>query len=289
MTLLATHRKTDATPKRRLPAPFAPARLSIGGVGFDDVTMSEAVEQILAMVRKGIAPSMVCTGNLDHLVLLEGDAAFRDLYNNAELVLADGWPVLLLSKLAAARNGGRVISERVTGSDLFWELGHASEVTGLRLFFLGGMPGTADAAARKLAERYPGVHVCGTYCPPFETFHTAEEQTNIEAIVRRAAPDVLLVGLGAPKQEKWIAAHKDRLGVPVSVGVGGTFEMASGVVKRAPLWTQQIGMEWAFRLLQDPRRLARRYLGKDLPFLARLIASALSPRPRAATPRETIC
>lgn len=256
---------------------FTPARLSVGGIGFDDVSMTQAVESILAMVRKGTHPAMVCTGNLDHLVLLDKDAAFRDIYAAADLVLADGWPVLLLSRQAADANGGRVLQERVTGSDLFWELGRASEVTGVRLFFLGGMPGAADAAAGKLAERFPGVNVCGTYCPPRETFHTDEEQAHIESLIRAAAPDVLLVGLGAPKQEKWIAAHKHRLGVPVSIGVGGSFEMAAGVVKRAPQWVQRFGLEWAFRLLQDPSRLASRYLQKDLPFLIQLLLRGAMP------------
>ncbi len=255
-------------------------RLTIAGTGFDDVTMPETVECILAMVRKGTRPAMVCTGNLDHLVLLNKDADFRAIYDKANLVLADGWPVIYLSKKSAKENNGRVLSERVTGSDLFWELGRASEVTGLRLFFLGGLPGAADAAALKLAERFPGVVVCGTYCPPKETFDTPGEQVRIAEAIRTAAPDVLLVGLGAPKQEKWIMAHKDHLGVPVCIGVGGSFEMAAGVVKRAPVWLQKIGLEWLFRLSQDPSRLAARYLLKDLPFLIQLtLRGSVAPPP----------
>jgi N-acetylglucosaminyldiphosphoundecaprenol N-acetyl-beta-D-mannosaminyltransferase len=147
-------------------------------------------------------------------------------------------------------------------------LAKASQKTGLRLFFLGGVPGAADAAAEIIRTRYPKAQICGTYCPPFETFSTDAEQTKIAEIVRQAAPDVLLVGLGAPKQEKWIVANKHRLGVPVSIGVGGSFEMAAGIVQRAPLHVQKVGMEWAYRLVQDPSRLWRRYLRDDLPFLA---------------------
>jgi N-acetylglucosaminyldiphosphoundecaprenol N-acetyl-beta-D-mannosaminyltransferase len=150
------------------------------------------------------------------------------------------------------------------------------------------VPGAADAAARIIRERYPKAQICGTYCPPHETFATDAEQAKIGDIIREAAPDVLLVGLGAPKQEKWIAANKQRLGVPVSIGVGGSFEMAAGIVQRAPLSVQKFGMEWAYRLVQDPSRLWRRYLRDDLPFLAltvlRMTLGLRHPDPTAVKP-----
>jgi N-acetylglucosaminyldiphosphoundecaprenol N-acetyl-beta-D-mannosaminyltransferase len=238
--------------------------------------MEEAVARILLCVQKSEKAEYVCTGNLDHLTMLHKDRDFRAIYAKAALVLADGMPIIWLSKLAARRNRGVTpLRERVAGSDLFWELGRVSAQNGLRLFLLGGMPGAAERAANALRERHPGAVVCGTYCPPFETFHTPVEQARIEAKIREAAPDVLLVGLGAPKQEKWIADHKDAVQVPVSIGVGGSFEMAAGMVKRAPLWAQRCGMEWVCRMSQDPRRLVRRYLGRDLPFLFLLLARTL--------------
>jgi N-acetylglucosaminyldiphosphoundecaprenol N-acetyl-beta-D-mannosaminyltransferase len=274
------------------------ASVRIGRVAFDDVTMEEAVARILLCVQKSDKAEYVCTGNLDHLAMLQKDADFRAIYEKAALVLADGMPIIWLSKLAARRNRSITpLRERVAGSDLFWELGRVSAQNGLRLFLLGGMPGAAERAANALRERYPGAVVCGHYCPPFETFHTPAEQTRIEAKIREASPDVLLVGLGAPKQEKWIAAHKDMVDVPVSIGVGGSFEMAAGMVKRAPAWAQRSGMEWACRMMQDPRRLVRRYLGRDLPFLFHLlvntiiggsVADTARPRSGAAVDLNTV-
>ena len=250
-------------------------RVPIADVAFDNLTMAEAVTQIVQMAQKTDRPRSVCTGNLDHLTILSRDAEFRALYAEADLVLADGAPVVWLSYLS---RGHQPLRERVTGSDLFWELARASAATGVRLFFLGGAPCAADAAAEAVRQRYPSAQICGAYCPPADRFQDPEEQAHIQEVVRAAQPDILLVAFGAPKQEKWIAAHKDQLGVPVAIGVGGTFEMASGQVRRAPLWAQRAGLEWACRFLQEPSRLFRRYFVRDLPFLLLLTARALARR-----------
>lgn len=259
----------------------------ISNTRFDNVNMAGAVERILQLVHKADSPQHVCTGNMDHLALLNEDAEFQAIYSSAALVLADGMPIVWLSRL---RPDTENLVERVAGSDLLFELCRASAWTGLKLFFLGGMPGAADAAKEILEERFPGVQICGTYCPPKETFDTPEEQNNIAEILRAANPDVLLVGLGAPKQEKWIARHKMQLGVPVSIGVGGSFEMAAGMILRAPQLIQRMGMEWAWRLLQDPKRLYKRYICRDLPLLASLLSDALMVRTglRKARPRPLI-
>lgn len=259
---------------------------TVADVAFSDVTMQETVALILLIVQKGNAPHHICTGNLDHLFLLQRDEEFRQAYESASLVLADGMPIVWMSGIAR-QNGQAALRERVAGSDLFWELVQASEIYGLRLFFLGGAPGAAEKARLEAERRYPGCHISGVYCPPHETFNTDEEQARIEETIRAAAPDILLVGLGAPKQEKWILRHKARLGVPVSVGVGGTFEMAAGLVRRAPRWVQRSGMEWAYRLMQDPARLWRRYLCNDLPYLMRVLGGTVKGRvgaPAAAEP-----
>lgn len=250
--------------------PMTPTTI-VGGVAFNNITMEETVSLILLMVQKGDSARHIVTGNLDHLFMLQRDAAFRRIYETAALALPDGAPIVWLSRMTDRTVSARQkpLQERVAGSDLFWELAQASQKTGLRLFFLGGVPGSAEAAAEMVRRRYPKAQICGTYCPPFETFSTEAEQSRIADIIHEAAPDVLLVGLGAPKQEKWIMANKERLGVPVSIGVGGTFEMAAGIVQRAPAHLQKFGMEWAYRLVQDPSRLWRRYLRDDLPFLAR--------------------
>jgi N-acetylglucosaminyldiphosphoundecaprenol N-acetyl-beta-D-mannosaminyltransferase len=248
-------------------------RVPVTNVWFDDVSMSRAVERIVEFAGRSDGPRYVCTGNLDHLAMLERDAEFVDVYREADLVLADGAPVLWLSRLS---NRQSPLTERVAGSDLFWELARASTEHGLRLFFLGGRPGAAERAAEAVKSRHPGAAICGTYCPPHETFETTEEQSKIVDTVRAASPHVLLVAFGAPKQEKWIRRHREALGVPVSIGVGGSLEMAGGNVRRAPVWMRRTGLEWAFRFVQEPTRLFRRYFLTDIPFLARAYVRELT-------------
>lgn len=253
------------------------SRVSVDDLDFDKVTMKEAVRRIVRMAKRRDRARYVCTGNLDHLVLADRDADFRAAYRKADLVVADGAPVVWLSRIAS-RSAGGPLPERVAGSDLFWELARASGDANLRLFFLGGMPGAAARAAEVVEKRHPRARIAGTYCPPFEVFETKDEQAKIRRIVRQAAPDILLVALGAPKQEKWIAANKDLLGVPVAIGVGGSFEMAAGVRRRAPIWLQLSGLEWLYRFAQEPRRLFQRYFVEDLPYLAGATARAFVNR-----------
>jgi N-acetylglucosaminyldiphosphoundecaprenol N-acetyl-beta-D-mannosaminyltransferase len=239
----------------------------VASIIFDVVTMQETVTHIREMIARKTTGGYVCTGNLDHLVMLDRDEEFQHIYRQADLVLADGMPVVWLSRLT----GETKITERVAGSDLFWELAKASDAHQLRLFLLGGYEGSAELAKKAVLEKYPNAQICGLYCPPHKTFATTEEQNKIRAMICEAKPDILFVGLGAPKQEKWIYENRTKLDVPVSIGVGGTFEMAGGVVKRAPEWMGRMGIEWTYRLLQDPRRLWKRYIIDDLPFLVKTL------------------
>lgn len=253
------------------------SRISVDELDFDRVTMKEAVRRIVRMAKRRDRARYVCTGNLDHLVIADRDPDFRAAYRKADLVVADGAPVVWLSRIASRAASG-TLPERVAGSDLFWELARLSGEANLRLFFLGGLPGAAARAAAAVEKRHPGARIAGTYCPPREAFDTREEQARIRRIVRQAAPDVLLVGFGAPKQEKWMAENKDLLGVPVAIGVGGSFELASGIRRRAPRWLRSSGLEWLFRFAQEPKRLFRRYVVDDLPYLAGAAARALAAR-----------
>lgn len=253
-------------------------RVPVANAAFDNVSMTEAVESILRMANASPGyTQLVCTGNLDHLVLIDRDPEFAAIYRSADLVLADGAPVVWLSKLNARKNGA-AIRERVAGSDLFWELAKASHEQGTRLFFLGGSEGAADRAADAVRLRFPNVNICGTYCPPYSSFATDEEQQKIRDAISTAKPDVLLVAFGAPKQEKWIASNRTNLDAAVAIGVGGSFEMAAGDVKRAPVWMRRIGVEWVFRFIQEPGRLWDRYFKKDIPFLVRLVAKIVVGR-----------
>ncbi|MCL2724909.1 MAG: WecB/TagA/CpsF family glycosyltransferase [Polyangiaceae bacterium] len=244
--------------------------MNIDGLFFDDVTMGEATARIVEFAKMRDKARYVCTGNLDHLAIAERDLEFRRAYENADLVVADGAPILWLSHL-----GGSPLRERVAGSDLFWTLGRASADHGITLFFLGGVAGAAEAAKAAVETRYPGARIVGTYCPPFESFGTTTEQDRIRDEVKKANPDVLLVAFGAPKQEKWIFANRDRMGAPVAIGVGGSFEMAAGILKRAPVWMQRAGLEWAYRFAQEPRRLFSRYILRDVPYLAKAATHTL--------------
>jgi N-acetylglucosaminyldiphosphoundecaprenol N-acetyl-beta-D-mannosaminyltransferase len=245
----------------------------LGQISIDNVTMKEAVEVIVRMAQKSEIPRTVCTANLDHLATAHRDPEFRAIYQNADFVVADGMPLIWLSKFSNCQ-----LKARVAGSDLFWELGKASDATGIRLFFLGGQDGTAAKAAEFLKKKYPRAQVVGTYCPPHGTINDKAEIAKIRAEIAAAAPDVLLVGFGSPKQEKWITTYKDMLGVPVSIGVGASFDMAAGVVLRAPGFMQAMGMEWLFRLVQEPTRLWERYMNRDLPFLIWLFVSLVAER-----------
>lgn len=261
------------------------SRVPVGSTSFDNLTMAQTVGRIVEMTsNKSGRTQLVCTGNLDHLVLLSKDDDFKKIYDCADLVVADGEPVIWLSKISARKLGVPPLCERVAGSDLFWELGRASAETALKIFLLGGSPGAADSARDAVIRKYPNAQIVGTYCPPFETFGTPAEQSLILSKVAEANPDVLMVAFGAPKQEKWIDQNKFVLGVPVAIGVGGSFEMAAGVVKRAPQWMRRTGTEWFFRFLQEPTRLWDRYFKNDMPFLLSLaIRTAVAP----PAPRDT--
>ena len=229
-------------------------RVSIGHALVDDCSAESACAAILEHARGRGKPAYVITPNAQHIVLLERDPAFRQVYRDADLVLADGASLLLAAKLY-----GRVLSERVSGVDIFVQLSKLAAENGLTVFLLGGRPGSADLAAALLRQQFPGFQ-CSTYCPPQGFEKSAHELSVVAAAITAARPHLLFAGLGAPKQEYWIRDHGLQLGVPVSLGIGGSFEMVAGVVGRAPKWMQQMACEWLYRLVSEPRRLWRRYL-----------------------------
>jgi N-acetylglucosaminyldiphosphoundecaprenol N-acetyl-beta-D-mannosaminyltransferase len=235
-------------------------KVNILGAEIDNVDRAGAMERIAALVRAR-RPSLVVTPNVDHLINLQADAEFREIYRQAALVLTDGVPLLW-----AARFLGTPIREKLSGSDIFRDMCRLSAEHGFRMFFMGGREGAADAAAGLMRLEYPGLQVVGVYSPPVGFEQDADESARIDALLTEAKPDLLLVGLGSPKQEKWAARNSLRLGIPVAVGVGVTFEYIAGIVRRAPVWMQRVGLEWLFRLFMEPARLWRRYLLNDPKF-----------------------
>jgi N-acetylglucosaminyldiphosphoundecaprenol N-acetyl-beta-D-mannosaminyltransferase len=239
--------------------------IAILGIPFDHVTIDESVARIDAMIASGRSHYVV-TANVDFLVQAHRDVELRRILLEADLVLCDGTPVLWASRWL-----GNALPERVAGSDLAPTLIQSAARKGHRLFFLGAGPGVAVEAEAKLKQQYPDLKIVGTYAPPYSQLLEMDHE-EIKRRVQAARPDILLVSFGCPKQEKWIAMHHRSLGVPVAIGVGATLDFLAGRVKRAPGWMRHTGTEWMYRLLQEPRRLYRRYTADFVHFLPTLAA-----------------
>jgi len=234
-------------------------RSSLFGMTIDRLTLASATERLLDWCAE---PSQgdcryVVTPNVDHAVMYQTHAELRDAYASAAMVLADGAPLIAASRLL-----GRGLPERVAGSDLTPALlaaAGSSNRPPLRTFLLGAGPGVADQAAGRIEKQYRGVEVVGTHCPPlgFET-RDADNRAAIDA-VSAASPDLLIVGLGAPKQELWVRRFHQQLDAKVALCVGATIDFLAGHKQRSPAWMQSVGLEWAHRLASEPRRLAKRY------------------------------
>lgn len=230
-------------------------RINIAGVNIDRYSFNEVIEIITDHVTSGGAPAYVVTPNAQHTLTFQQDAHFRDIYRDAFLSVPDGVPLLWAAKFLQTPLNGRV-----NGTDLFEKLCAVAATRGLKIFLLGGRPGAADKAAAILERRHPGLKIAGTYCPPYGFESDPVELRRIDDAILAAAPEILFVGLGAPKQENWIYARYRQLGIPISLGIGVSFELVAGMVKRSPVWMQTAGLEWAFRLIVEPGRLWKRYI-----------------------------
>jgi len=239
------------------------------GIPVDNLGMDEAVERIFAMVedyRRDRRPRLVATVNVDFVVNTLTWRLTRirhpellDILRRAELVTADGMPLVVISKLL-----GTPLKGRVTGADLVPRLAGVAAQRGKSLYFLGGREGVTNKAASVLRDRYPNLEIAGIDSPfvyvEGEDLADAEEvDREIVDRINDAKPDILLIAFGNPKQEVWFNRNRNRLRVPVSIGIGGTFEFIAGSVRRAPPWMQRTGLEWIFRITQDPARLWKRY------------------------------
>ncbi len=245
-------------------------KVNICGVKIDNYSFDEVTERIVDHALTGVLPSYVVTPNAQHVLSLQRDADFRDIYDKAFLAVPDGVSLLWSAKFLQTPLNGRV-----NGTDLFEELSAVAEKKGLKIFLLGGRPGAAEAAKRVLLSRHPDLKIVGTHCPPYGFESQPEELALINSKIKAAAPDILFVGLGAPKQEKWIYENYQQLGVPVSLGIGVSFELVADMVQRAPLWMQKWGLEWLFRLIVEPKRLWKRYVMGNPQFLWLVIKQRL--------------
>lgn len=246
--------------------------MRIGPAEIHVLTEHGCIDAILRGLEAGRG-GVVVTHNLDHVRRLDRDVDFRALCDRADLRTADGMPLVWASRLM-----GRPLPERVAGSDLTWSLSRALGPRRGSIFLLGGDPGTAEAAAGRLAADVPGLRIAGTACPAFGFEDRPDELDALRAAVHAARPDVVYVALGSPKQERLIEALRGEAPQAWWLGVGISFSFVCGDVQRAPAWMRATGLEWLHRLGQEPRRLARRYLVDGPPFAARLLAGSLVQR-----------
>lgn len=254
-------------------------RVDVVGVPIDPIEMDEAVDRICDAVR-GPGVFQVSTVNLDFLVRARTDSRVRAIFERSDLNVPDGTPVVWLGRLL-----GKRIPGRIAGADLVPAVVARLAASGGRVFLLGGEGGVAEKAAARLVEQHPNLVVAGTYQPP----RSAVEDMDNAAILTRLAEsraDVLLVALGHPKQERWIEMHRSELPVSVAIGVGCVLDLIAGHSRRAPRWMQATGLEWAYRLGQEPRRLVKRYV-TDAAWLIPMVVMVLHQRLTAPGAQES--
>lgn len=234
------------------------SRIKILNTEVDNLTMDEAIQRIEQLILSK-KPSYVVTPNVDHIVKLEQDKEFQNVYKEADLILTDGMPLIWISKLKK-----NPIKEKVSGSDLFPRVCKLAADKGYKVFLLGAAEGIAARAAENLRSKYNGLNIVGTYSPSYGFEKKEDEIEKIIEMINEVKPDILAVGLGAPKQEKFLYKYRKKLNVPVSLAIGASIDFEAGNMNRAPKWMQNIGLEWLYRLYQEPGRMARRYLIDDI-------------------------
>jgi N-acetylglucosaminyldiphosphoundecaprenol N-acetyl-beta-D-mannosaminyltransferase len=238
----------------RLPLP---PRFILGRIPVDRITMDyAAVLMVEALLHRGEAPPLTVVGPNAHLVTMaERDGRFAEAMRDADLAVPDGISVVMASRLL-----GVPIPERVTGGDLMGRMCEEAAHYGFRVFFLGGLPGAAVSAGHHLRTRYPALQICGTCCPPLGFENDPWELERIRTAIADAAPDLICVAFGAPKQEIWMQENRGILHAGAILAVGAALDTQAGLRQRAPRFFQAVGLEWLFRLGMEPRRLWRRYL-----------------------------
>ncbi len=244
------------------------ARANILGVGVSALNMPLALDIIAGWIERG-ERHYVCVANVHVIMECVRDLALRAQVNRAGLVTPDGMPLVWLSRRAGHRHVGRVY-----GPDLVLALCERSAREGYRQFFYGGEPGVPEALAERLSARFPGLQVVGAHSPPFRALTPAEEAAEID-LLNRSGADILWAGLGAPRQERWMAARRPRLNIPVLIGVGAAFNFLTGHAPQAPRWMMRAGLEWLYRLAREPRRLWRRYLINNPLFIYNVLLQEL--------------
>ena len=246
--------------------------VSILGLSIHNITMTDALEWIAARIQAP-SPSQICFLNADCANLSYRDTEYKAVLNEAELVLADGIGLKLAGKLLASE-----IRQNVNGTDMFPRLCETLAGAAAGIYLLGARPGVADAVGKWIAEHYPGVVISGCR----DGYFSAGDEPAVIAQIAQSGAAVLLVAFGAPRQDIWIRRNLHATGVKVAMGVGGLFDFYSGRIPRAPVWMREIGMEWFYRFIQEPRRMWRRYFVGNAVFLWRVMRERRGARRAAA-------
>jgi N-acetylglucosaminyldiphosphoundecaprenol N-acetyl-beta-D-mannosaminyltransferase len=239
-------------------------RIDVLGCPYDAVSFDETVERIREAVLENRRLHIV-TGNIDFVMKAKRDPIFAEEIRRADLVTADGVPILWAASLLGAPLRGRV-----NGTDLVWKCAEISAATGRAVALIGAAPGVADRAARKMQERFPGARIHAIQTPfPLGLRESAEMVEQIRAVRAK----IILAALGAPKQERWLQTYMGECGAHVGIGIGSAFDIICGDMRRAPRWMRENGLEWLHRMLLEPKRLGRRYLIEDSPFILHFLAA----------------
>lgn len=232
-------------------------RIELMGCKIDNLTMEQTLERVDSFIRTG-KPHQHVVVNVDKLVKAQRDEGLRRIINECDLVNADGMPVVWASRLL-----GRPLKERVAGVDLFEAIMKRASETGWRVFLLGAREGVVSKVRTDYQVRYPGLVIAGHR----NGYWTPEEEVHVVRQITEARPDILFVAISSPRKEQFLGRYQADMRVPFAMGVGGTFDVAAGMVKRAPAWMQRSGLEWFYRFLQEPRRMFRRYFVEDMAFI----------------------
>lgn len=249
--------------KREQSATASAESFQVLGVRVDVAQISDVIARMEEWIARREACRYVAVTGMHGVMEAQHDEKFKEILNAAGMVVADGYPLVWLGR----RKGFAEMKRRVYGPELMEAFCEKTAGKGYRHFFYGGAPGVAEELARRFEARYKGLEVAGIFCPPFRAL-TKEEDRKAAAAIEKAKPDIVWVGLSTPKQERWMYEQRRRLRVPVLVGVGAAFDFHTGRMAQAPRWMREHGLEWLFRLMQEPRRLWWRYLVYGAEFAA---------------------
>lgn len=253
------------------------SHINILGLNISTLSMAETIDTIERWIRE-VKSRYVCACPVSTIIKCQHDKDFLEIVNSAGLATPDGMPLVWLSKLKGNRN-----AERVYGPDLMLAFCKLAQSRGYSNFFYGGKESVPEKLAMNLQQKFPRLKISGTFSPPFREL-TDQEDNQIVEMINRAKPDVVWVGIGSPKQERWMAQHLDKINAAVMIGVGAAFDFISGTKKQAPKWMQKSGLEWMFRLITEPKRLWKRYLFGNPKFIYLLIKESLCTKKRKFQP-----